>query len=159
MDVTPDHWLLAVAGRHWLPHAAIGQQCQSQLLYDWRFSANQFVLAPSPLRLMRFFLFATELLRSESLCNILSQERMCFYEDARPSSNVLAAHNSILLKILPSTKYTSTLSVQALKSRSCISYLPELQRKPSHSNGRMLDRRQVQAFYIFCVWLHLVMCC
>jgi hypothetical protein len=24
---------------------------QSELLYDWRFTANQFVLAPSPLRL------------------------------------------------------------------------------------------------------------
>jgi hypothetical protein len=30
---------------------------ESELLYDWRFTANQFVLAPSPLRLKARFLF------------------------------------------------------------------------------------------------------
>jgi hypothetical protein len=36
-------------------------QSESELLYDWRFTANQFFLAPSPLRLAAriFFLFNT----------------------------------------------------------------------------------------------------
>jgi hypothetical protein len=33
-----------------MPHG-IGSSSESELLYDWRFTANQFVLAPSPLRL------------------------------------------------------------------------------------------------------------
>jgi hypothetical protein len=41
-------------------------------LYDWRFTADQLVLASSPLRpTTRGFLFSTEPLRSWSLCNIL----------------------------------------------------------------------------------------
>jgi hypothetical protein len=43
----------------------------SELLYDWRFTANQFALAPSPLRLTTN-IFITEPLRSQSLCKILS---------------------------------------------------------------------------------------
>jgi hypothetical protein len=41
---------------------------ESELLYDWRFSTKQFILAPSPLRLTTrdFFFFATEPLRSRS---------------------------------------------------------------------------------------------
>jgi hypothetical protein len=49
----------------------------SDLLYDWLFTANQFVLAPSPLRLTTTDYFsATELLRLHFLCNILSDELM-----------------------------------------------------------------------------------
>jgi hypothetical protein len=36
-------------------------QNESQLLYNWRFTANQFILASSLLRLMtKFFFFSTE---------------------------------------------------------------------------------------------------
>jgi hypothetical protein len=31
-------------------HILLSQIRQSELLYDWRFTTNQFVLAPSPLR-------------------------------------------------------------------------------------------------------------
>jgi hypothetical protein len=48
---------------------------ESELLYGWLFTANQFVLAPSPVKNTTIF-FSTETLRSESLCNILSDERM-----------------------------------------------------------------------------------
>jgi hypothetical protein len=34
-----------------------------------------------------------------------------------------------------------------------------LQRQHSHVNGRKLDRRQVLASDIFCVWLRLALCC
>jgi hypothetical protein len=43
-------------------------QSQSQLLYDWRFTANQFVLATSPLSLTTSIFFSIE--------HILSDERM-----------------------------------------------------------------------------------
>jgi hypothetical protein len=40
-------------------------ESESELLYDWRFTAYQFVLVPSPLRLtITNFYFATEHLRS-----------------------------------------------------------------------------------------------
>jgi hypothetical protein len=42
-------------------------QLESELLYEWRFTANQFILTPSRLRLttsLFFFLRATEPLRS-----------------------------------------------------------------------------------------------
>jgi hypothetical protein len=47
---------------------------ESELLYDWRFSTNQFVLTSSSLRTheKRFF---TTFLRSWSLCNIFSDDR------------------------------------------------------------------------------------
>jgi hypothetical protein len=32
-------------------------ESESELLYDWRYTANQFVLAPSPLRLMARIFF------------------------------------------------------------------------------------------------------
>jgi hypothetical protein len=43
---------------------------ESGLLYDWGFTANQFVLAPSPLRP------TTNIFSTEPLCNIFSDERM-----------------------------------------------------------------------------------
>jgi hypothetical protein len=51
---------------------------------------------------------------------------------------------SLLLKILPCALYTSSLSVQALQSRSCLclTYLM-LQRRLSHLNGHKLDHRHV----------------
>jgi hypothetical protein len=48
---------LAVSGRHWL---ALKLQSKLKLLYDQRFTANQFFLAPSPLRLMTRDFFSAE---------------------------------------------------------------------------------------------------
>jgi hypothetical protein len=39
-----------------------------------------------------------------------------------------------------------------------ITYLV-LQWQLSHLNAHKLDHRQVQSSYIFCVWLHFVLCC
>jgi hypothetical protein len=47
-----------------------------ELLYDWRLTANRLVLVPSPLRLRVRIFFSIEHLRSLSLYNILSDERM-----------------------------------------------------------------------------------
>jgi hypothetical protein len=52
-------------------------ESESELLYNWLFTTNQFVLAPSPLRLT-IIIFPAEHLRLYSLCNILSDDRMGF---------------------------------------------------------------------------------
>jgi hypothetical protein len=98
---------------------------ESELLYDWRVTANQFVLEPSPLRLTTgVFFLSTEPLRSQSLCIILSDERMSV-----PLKNMLGLVKcmyrtySMLLIIPPFALHTSPLSVQALQSRSCLSYV------------------------------------
>jgi hypothetical protein len=49
---------------------------ESESLYDWRFTANQLVLAPTPWDTRPVIFFSTEHLRSKSLCNILSDQRM-----------------------------------------------------------------------------------
>jgi hypothetical protein len=59
----------------WLGGCGEGQS-NSELLYDWRFTANQFILAPSPLRITTSNFFLTEPLRSQFLCNVLSGKRM-----------------------------------------------------------------------------------
>jgi hypothetical protein len=49
---------------------------KSELLYDWLFTANQFVLATSPLRLTIRDFISTEPLPSQSLCNIFSNKKV-----------------------------------------------------------------------------------
>jgi hypothetical protein len=39
------------------PDSKLIQESESELLYDWRFTANQFILASSPLRLTTTFFF------------------------------------------------------------------------------------------------------
>jgi hypothetical protein len=48
----------------------------SELHNDWRFTSNQFVFAPSSLRLTTSDFFPAEPLRSWCFCNIHSDERM-----------------------------------------------------------------------------------
>jgi hypothetical protein len=53
--------LLRLAGLWWRystpPPHGISLASESKLLYDWRFNANQFVLAPSPMRLTAKIVF------------------------------------------------------------------------------------------------------
>jgi hypothetical protein len=65
----------------------------------------------------------------------------------------------MFLKILPSALYTriSPLSPGFVKQIMLIFLM--LQQQFSHLNSRKLDHRQVQASYIFYVWLHLVLYC
>jgi hypothetical protein len=76
----PVLWLLRLSlmfdfGRgHWniiliiSSELCLGSTTESQLLYDWRFTVNHFVLATSPLRLTTSNFFPTEHLRLQSLC-------------------------------------------------------------------------------------------
>jgi hypothetical protein len=58
--------LTVTAQNDWAPAVLWLQQSESDLHYDWQFTKNQFVLAPSPLRFTTtdFFVVATEPLRS-----------------------------------------------------------------------------------------------
>jgi hypothetical protein len=91
---------------------------ESELLYDWRFTTNQFVLVPSPFRLTTRDFFLNEPLLLVSLCNILSDGKMGW-----PFVKCTYRTYSMLLKILPFALHTSPLSVQDLQNRSCLSYV------------------------------------
>jgi hypothetical protein len=92
---------------------------KSELLYDWRFTANQFVLAPSLLRHITRVLILQLNPYGHSPCvtpslkrgwvSLLNMLCLCTY--------------SMILKIIHFTTYTNPLSVQALQGRSCLSYL------------------------------------
>jgi hypothetical protein len=64
------------------------------------------------------------------------------YEYSWPLVKCTYRKHSILI-ILPFALYTSPVSVQALQSRSCLSYLAHATTAVSHLNDRKLDRRQV----------------
>jgi hypothetical protein len=104
-------------------------------------------LAPSHLRLTTSpfsFVFATEPLRSLSLCNILSDEKMglTLMNMLVLSSSVRIAHTECYWK------FFLLQDMQVHQSRLCkadhayLTYLM-LQRQLSHLNGRRLDHRQV----------------
>jgi hypothetical protein len=70
--------LLHVASLNWTPNSFSStiNSSESELLYNLKFIANQFILATSPLRLMTRIFFLIQRFRWYSLCNILSDERM-----------------------------------------------------------------------------------
>jgi hypothetical protein len=58
--IFPRNWVVQLYPRHWVPFSSSPTtrrtlvkvlSSQSELLYDWQFTANQFVLAPIPLRI------------------------------------------------------------------------------------------------------------
>jgi hypothetical protein len=101
-------------------------------------------LGAKPLETQEFF-FSTEPLRSQSLCNILSDEKM-----GLSLMNMLGLSSSVrITHIVCYWKFFLVHYTQVLcQSRLCkanhayLTYLM-LQRKLSHVNGRKLDRRQV----------------
>jgi hypothetical protein len=119
---------------------------KSKLLYDWQFTANQFLLASSPLSLTtRDFFPLIEPLRS--LCNILSDEKMGLSPMnmlGLPSS-VRIAHVACYCKFLL-LHYTQVFCQYRLykADHAYLTYLT-LQRPLSDLNGRKLDHRQVSA--------------
>jgi hypothetical protein len=65
------------------------------------------------------------------------------YEYAWPFVKCTYRTCSVLLKILPFAPQTSLLSVQALQSRSCLSYVSYATTAAVNVNGCKLDHRQV----------------
>jgi hypothetical protein len=102
-------------------------ESESELLYNWRFNANQFILAPSLLRLTTtvfvFFLQLNPYGHNTCVTSSLTRGWVCLLWICLAFVNCTYHTYSMLLKILPFTVYTCPLSVQALQSRSCLSYL------------------------------------
>jgi hypothetical protein len=118
-------------------HAGSQPKIKSELLYDWRFTANEFVLASSPLRLTTEFFF---LFHSTFRLIILTQHALwredwvISYEYSWPLVKCMYRTyiTCILSKIRPCTLYKSALWVQVSKAdHTCLTYRM-LQRQLSH---------------------------
>jgi hypothetical protein len=108
------------------PREETQPKTKSKLLYDWRFTANQFILAPSPLRLAAiYFFFCNWTLALIVLMQypLWGEDGILCYEYVWPFFKCTYRTCSMLLKILPFALYTSPMVVQALQSRSCQSYI------------------------------------
>jgi hypothetical protein len=107
---------------------------------------NQFVLAPSPLRLTTidiiFFnrILPVMVLMEHLLCR---EDGFASYEYAWASVKCTYRTYSILMKTFSFALHTSPLPVQALQSRSCLSYVSYATTASSHLNFLNVDHRQV----------------
>jgi hypothetical protein len=114
-----------LTGSHWPSEA----EPESELLYDWWFTANLFVLAPSLLRLTTRVFFCNWKLNPCGHCpcvtSSLTRRWACVLSICLAFVKSTYSTYGMLLKILPFTIYrpTSALSVQCLKCILCPSYL------------------------------------
>jgi hypothetical protein len=108
----PLHSLTELPTLNWLLN-----QIKWNLFFDWWFTANQSVLASSSLTQPQIFFQLNPCGHSPYVTFSLMRKWVWpFFEHAYHTY-------SMLLKILPFALYTSTLSVQASQSRSCLSYI------------------------------------
>jgi hypothetical protein len=94
-------------------HPSSRDDCREQSLYDWRFAANHFVFATSPLKLTtRHCGFENEPLQSWSLRNILSDDNMGLSLMNRLGLfQVYVSHIYHVTEIFLSALFTSHLSI------------------------------------------------
>jgi hypothetical protein len=115
---------------------------KSELLYVWRFAASQFVLASSPLRsTSRDFFQLNPCGNSPYVTSSLTRRWVCLLRISWSFIKCTYRTYGMLQKIFPFALYTSPLSVQALQSRSCLSYL---------SNGSLVTWL-IGCFRLFCL--------
>jgi hypothetical protein len=94
---------------------------ESELLYDWRFTAKQLFLASGPLRpKSRDFFQLNSCGNSPYVTPFLTRRWVCLLW---PFVKCIFRTCYMLLEIFPCALYTSPLSVQALHSRSCLTYI------------------------------------
>jgi hypothetical protein len=100
-------------------------ESESELLYDWRFTANHFVLAPSPLRITTrdFFFLRLNPCGHSPYVTSLMRGWVCLLWTCFACVKCTYRAYSMLLKILRCVLYTNPLSVHALQSRPCLSYV------------------------------------
>jgi hypothetical protein len=129
-------WRLLEPSGCWLPT----ELSKSKLLYDWRFTANQFVLASRSLRPMPTAYFFNWTLAVISLCNILSDEKigLSLMNMLGFLSNVRIAHIACYWKFFL-LHYIQVLCQSWLckVAHACLTYLMP-QRQLRHLNGRKL---------------------
>jgi hypothetical protein len=116
---------------------------KSELLYDWRVTANQFVLASSPSRLT-----TTDTLFQLNPCGLspyvtpsLTRRGFVSYEYAWPFVKCTYCIYSMLLKFFPFALYRGPLSAEICKADHVYLTYLMLQRQLSHLKGRKLDRQ------------------
>jgi hypothetical protein len=96
----------------------------SKLLYDWRFTANQFVLATSPLRLATRDFF--QLNSCDNIPNIsssLTKDCIFLYWIRLAFRQMYISHIEHVTEIPTFALQTSPMWVQALQSRPCLTYV------------------------------------
>jgi hypothetical protein len=109
-------------------HVLLSLTPKSNLLHDWRLTANQIVLAQSSLRLTTGALFggAGQLnpsIHMSCVTSSLTREWVFLSWTGFAFAKFTYRTCNMLLKILPCVLYTSPLSVQAWQSRSCLANL------------------------------------
>jgi hypothetical protein len=120
-------------------------QTGSESVYDWRFTANRFILAPSPLRITirDFFLQLNPCGHSLYVAPSLTRGRDCLLWTGFAFVKCTYRTYSMLLKILAFALYTSLCQYRLCKSDHAYLTYIILQRQISHLNSRKIDRRQV----------------
>jgi hypothetical protein len=100
-------------------------QSHCELLYDWRFTANQFILESSLLRLTTSdFLFCNwTLVVRPCVTSSLKRGWVCVLWMYLAFVKCKYRTYSTWLKTLPFSLCKTPMSVQALQSRACVSYL------------------------------------
>jgi hypothetical protein len=128
--------LLRLAGLEWKYSNPPKSKSKSKLLYDCRFTANRFVMASNPLRpKTRDFFRLNPLGNGPYVTSSLTIRWVCLLWVCLWSS-LHFAYITCYCKILPFALHTSPLSVQALESRSWVSYIFE----PASPNVRKTDQ-------------------
>jgi hypothetical protein len=117
---------------------------KSKLLCNWRFITNQFILAPSPLGpTTNNFFQLNPCSNSPYVTSSLTRRWVHLLWICLAFVKCIFCTYSMLLGTLPFALHTSPLSVQALQSRSCLSYISYATKQLSHLNGCKLAHRQV----------------
>jgi hypothetical protein len=98
-------------------------QSESELLYNWLFTANQFVLAPSPLRLKATdFSQPNAFDHSPYVTSSCTRKWGCLLWICQASSSVRIAHVACYWKFLLCTIHKSSVNVGFAK-QTCLSYV------------------------------------
>jgi hypothetical protein len=145
----PLRCLLRLAGLRWRystppPHGVI-RKSKSNLLYDWQFTANQFVLASNPWDSRPEFFQLNLCGNSPYVTSSLTRRWVCLSSSVR-----IALTARYWQFFLLRYSYIQVLCQYGLCKavHAYLTYLM-LQRQLSHLNGRNPNHRQVQASYIW----------
>jgi hypothetical protein len=150
-------WLLFVSCSTLLSYTYEKTKSTSNLLYDWRFTENQFTLASSPLRLgKKLFLQLNPCGNSPSVTSFLTiwvcLWWMCLAFRQAYISHIWHAIENTSFCTARNSSASTDFTEQIMPNLCILCYHAQL----SHLNGRKFDHCEVWASCIFCVWLHLV---
>jgi hypothetical protein len=117
---------------------------KSELLYDRQYTANQFVLASSPLRpTTNFFFQLNSCVNRPYVTSSLTRRWACLLWIYLAFRQVYISHIVCYWKCFPFALYIVLCQYRLYRAdHAYITYLI-LQRQLSHLNGRKLDHRQV----------------